>query len=69
LEFRIVFGSVPGDDREIAVLTRSIYAVLGQAGSGVAVPNSDIRQRRASNVDARPVARESHAKSSRGCLC
>jgi hypothetical protein len=40
-EFRLVLGTVPQDDKEIAMLTRSMIEILGEASAGVEVPADD----------------------------
>jgi hypothetical protein len=50
-EFRISFGALPQDDKEIAMLTRSMLEILMEATAGVEVPDSDIKEGRASKID------------------
>jgi hypothetical protein len=45
-EFRIAYGSVAKDDKEIAILTRSMLEILIDLGSYVDVPDEHVRQRR-----------------------
>jgi hypothetical protein len=45
-EFRLAFGTVPQDDKEIAMLTRSMIEILGEASAGVEIPASDIEEGR-----------------------
>ncbi len=45
-EFRIVFGSLPENDREIAILTRSILQVMIDFASYVDVPQADVAEGR-----------------------
>ncbi|MCZ2156924.1 MAG: hypothetical protein LC114_24005 [Bryobacterales bacterium] len=51
-EFKIAFGSVQTSDKEIAVLTRSILEIIGEASAGVEIPDSDIKDGRAIQVSA-----------------
>jgi hypothetical protein len=45
-EFRIVYGAVPGNDKEIALVTRSIYQVLVDLSSSITVPEAEVTERR-----------------------
>jgi hypothetical protein len=45
-EFSVVFGAIQKDDREIAMLTRSMLEILGEASAGVEVPASDVQEGR-----------------------
>ena len=45
-EFRVVYGAVPSDDKEIAILTRSIREVLVDLASNIIVPEADVTRRR-----------------------
>jgi hypothetical protein len=45
-EFRIVYGAVPGNNKEIALVTRSIYQVLVDLSSSITVPESQVEERR-----------------------
>jgi hypothetical protein len=49
-EFRLAFAAVPQDDREIAMLTRSMMETLGEASAGVEIPASDIDEGRVSKM-------------------
>jgi hypothetical protein len=44
--FRVVYGAVPGDDKEIAMLTRSIFEVLKDLAADIAVPEAEVAERR-----------------------
>ncbi len=44
--FRLVYGTVPGSDQEIAILSRSIYEVLKDLSSNIVVPEADVNERR-----------------------
>jgi len=46
-EFRLALGAVPFDDKEIAVLTRSMLEILSEAAAGVQIPQSDLDEGRA----------------------
>jgi hypothetical protein len=45
-EFRIVYGSVPADDREVALLTRSALEVLIDLSSFITVPETHVAEKR-----------------------
>ena len=45
-EFRVVHGSFPEDDREIAILSRSMIQVLVEYASYIDVPDSDVSEGR-----------------------
>jgi hypothetical protein len=44
--FRVVYGAVPGDDKEIAMLTRSIFEILRDLSANITVPETDVTERR-----------------------
>ena len=46
-EFKMVFASTPANDREVAVLTRSLIQIMGMIAAHVEVPTEDIAQGRA----------------------
>jgi hypothetical protein len=50
-EFKLSFGALPQDDKEIAMLTRSMLEILMEATAGVEIPESDIKEGRASRID------------------
>jgi len=52
-EFRVVYGSVAANDKEIALLTRSMVEVLTDLSSVIAVPEVHVTERR---VQPRPVS-------------
>jgi hypothetical protein len=45
-EFKLTFGATASDDREIAMLTRSMLEILAEASAGVEIPASDIEEGR-----------------------
>jgi hypothetical protein len=45
-EFRVVYGTVSSNDREIALLTRSIYEILTDIASYITVPEAHVTERR-----------------------
>lgn len=45
-EFRLVYGTVPANDNEIAILTRSIYEVLVDLSASITVPETDVTEGR-----------------------
>jgi hypothetical protein len=49
-EFRLAFGTVPQDDKEIAMLTRSMIEILGEASAGVEIPGSDVEDGRVAKI-------------------
>jgi hypothetical protein len=49
-EFRLAFGTVPQDDKEIAMLTRSMMEILAEASAGIEIPTSDVDEGRVSKM-------------------
>lgn len=49
-EFRLAFGAVPEDDKEIAMLTRSMLEILAEASAGVDIPASDVYETRVAKM-------------------
>jgi hypothetical protein len=47
-EFRVVYGAIPRDTREIAILTRSILEVLVDLSTDIEVPASEVQEKRVS---------------------
>jgi hypothetical protein len=47
-EFHLVYGAVPGNDKEIAILSRSIYEILKDLAMNIIVPEADVTERRVS---------------------
>jgi hypothetical protein len=47
-DFRVVYGAIPTDDKEIALLTRSILEVLIDISADVEVPSADVQEKRVS---------------------
>jgi len=45
--FQIAFGAVQTNDKEIALLTRSILEIIGEAAAGVEVPGDHLKEGRA----------------------
>jgi hypothetical protein len=45
-EFKLAFGALASDDREIALVTRSMLEILAEASAGVEIPSSDIEEGR-----------------------
>jgi hypothetical protein len=45
-EFSVVYGSVAANDREIAILSRSMLEILSDLGSYIDVPATDVEQKR-----------------------
>ena len=51
-EFRVVYGSVPRDDKEIAILTRSIIEVISDLASYIEVPDVHVTEKRVNQTIA-----------------
>ena len=49
-EFKLVIGATAANDKEIAMLTRSMLEILAEVSAGVDVPDSDIEEGRATNI-------------------
>jgi hypothetical protein len=47
-EFNLAYGSIPKDDREIAILTRSMIEITAELAARVEVPAKDVAENRAS---------------------
>ena len=45
-EFKVVYGAIPRDDKEIAMLTRSILEVLIDISADIEVPEADVQDKR-----------------------
>jgi hypothetical protein len=45
-EYRLIFGLLPRDSGEIAILTRSMLEIMTEIGSGIEVPQRDVEERR-----------------------
>jgi len=45
-EFQVVYGSIPRNDREIAILTRSILEVIIDLSADIEVPAADVQENR-----------------------
>jgi hypothetical protein len=57
-EFKLVEATTQKDDKEVAMLTRSMSQILAEAAAGVEVPPSDIEQGRVSKMDLSEVGPE-----------
>ena len=55
-EFSVVYGSVAANDKEIAMLTRSLIEILNDLSSYVDVPAADVEQKRTYQSPAPEVA-------------
>ncbi len=55
-EFSVVYGSLAANDREIAMLTRSVIEILSDLSSYIEVPPADVEQRRTVPTPAPEVA-------------
>ncbi len=49
-EFNLAFGATPTNDKEIAMVTRSILEILAEASAGVEVPAADMEEGRATKT-------------------
>jgi hypothetical protein len=49
-EFTVVFGAVPSNNKEIAMVTRSIFEVLLDIASTIAVPETHVTERRVTST-------------------
>ncbi|NNK13598.1 MAG: hypothetical protein HKP52_05110, partial [Desulfofustis sp.] len=47
-EYRLVYGSAASDDREIAMLTRSMFDIIAELSQFVHIPEQHVRENRAS---------------------
>ena len=47
-EFNVVYGSVPKDDKEIAILTRSLLQVIVDLSADIEVPDAHVEEKRVS---------------------
>ena len=45
-EFNVLYGSIPKDDKEIAILTRSLLQVIVDISAGIEVPAVHVEQKR-----------------------
>jgi hypothetical protein len=50
-EFRVVYGSVAANDKELAILSRSILDILIDIASFIAVPEAHVQERRVAPTD------------------
>jgi len=46
LEFRVVYGLLPSDEQEIAILSRSMLQILVDFASRIEVPDADVEEKR-----------------------
>jgi hypothetical protein len=56
--FKVVYGSIARDDKEIAILTRSILEVLIDMSADIVVPATDVQEKRVSPTFAETAAGE-----------
>ena len=57
-DLHVVYGAVPRDDKEIAILTRSILEVLVDLSADIEVPATDVQEKRVSPTFAETVGGE-----------
>jgi hypothetical protein len=55
-DFHVVYGAIPKDNKEIALLTRSILEVLIDLSTDIEVPAADVQEKRVSATFAETVA-------------
>ena len=55
-DFQVAYGSIPRDDKEIAILTRSILEVLVDLSTDIEVPATDVQEKSVSPTFAETVA-------------
>ncbi len=58
VDIRVVYGAIPRDDKEIALLTRSILEVIIDLSTDIEVPAADVREKRVSPTFAETAAGE-----------
>jgi len=69
-EFSVVYGLIPANDKQIALLTRSMLQVLQDYASYIEVPEADVAQKRVgptlrdASLDGAPVATYVNIRSS-----
>ena len=61
-EFQVIYGTVAANDREIALLTRSILEILTDMASYIHVPEVHVAERR-----VRPTPEDEWAPAGRSC--
>jgi hypothetical protein len=54
--FKLAFGAVQASDKELALLTRSILEIITEASVGVEIPDSDLKEGRATQLGGAPGA-------------
>jgi len=57
-EIRVVYGAIPTNDKEIALLTRSVLEVLADLSRDIEVPTTDVQEKRVSPSFEETVAGE-----------
>ena len=57
-DFKVVYGAIPRNDKEIAILTRSILEVLIDLSADIEVPAGDVQEKRVFPTFAETVAGE-----------
>jgi len=57
-DLQVVYGAIPRDDKEIAILTRSILEVIVDLSTDIEVPASDVQEKRVSPTFAETGAGE-----------
>ena len=57
-EFKVVFGAVPANNKEIAMVTRSIFEVLLDIASTISVPETHVTERRVGSTPEGDLGRQ-----------
>ena len=61
-EFKLAFGAVAEDDKEIAMLTRSMLEILAEASAGVEIPAADVNEGRVVKMTTTGASAEAEPK-------
>jgi hypothetical protein len=57
-EFNVVYGSIPKDDKEIAILTRSLLQVIVDLSADIEVPAAHVEEKRVSPTHVEEAVRD-----------
>ncbi len=58
VDIQVVYGAIPQNDKEIAILTRSILEVIIDLSTDIEVPAADVQEKRVSPTFAKSAAGE-----------
>jgi len=61
-EFKITFAGIPQNDKELAVLTRSMLEILAESSTGVDIPSADLDEGRATRFGPPATTKEPGAE-------